>query len=281
MTDISIIDSTFDISVTSSYYMSIQANLNGLSFCILDPVTNTYVLFEHKTFKQPDHHQAQLEEQLITNHYFRQPYKKVLFLYQTSCFALVPMPLFSEEHAKGILEFNGCHPTADDHLLTNKISMCDSANVFAMPRFLYHTLKNQFPEVRFFHQCTSIIESALLRKKSQAENQFLINIHEHSFEIVATQKHNLKLCNTFLYNNEKDLIYLILFTFEQLGLSVGNTYIELSGAINTADSKYTLIKRYLKNVVLAPLPPHFKYSEGIRSLEVHQFFNLFNLTLCV
>ncbi len=281
MADISIIDSTFDISVTSSYYMSIQANLNGLSFCILDPVTNKYVLFEHKTFKQPDHHQAQLEEQLITNQYFRHSYKKVLFLYQTNCFALVPIPLFSEEHAKDILEFNGCHPTADDHLVINKINMCDSANVFAIPRFLYHTVKNQFPDVRFFHQCTSIIESALLRKKSQAENQFLINIQEHSFEIIVAQKHHLKLCNTFLYNNEKDLIYLILFTFEQLGLSSANTYIELSGAISPTDSRYSLIKRYLKNAVLAPLPLHFLYPESICSLEVHRFSNLFNLTLCV
>lgn len=281
MTDISIIDSTFDISVTSSYYMSIQANLNGLSFCILDPVTNKYVLFEHKAFKQPDVHQAQLEEQLITNPHFRRPYKKVLFLYHTSCFALIPMPLFVEERARQLLEFNGCHPTIEDHLMTNRINMCDSANVFALPRFLYHTLKNQFPDVRFFHQCTPLIESALLRKKSMAENQFIINIQEHSFEIVATQKHHLVLCNTFLYNNEKDLIYLILFTFEQLGLSVVNTHIELGGSISTEDPKYRLIRKYLKNALLAPLPPHFQYAEGIHAMETHRFSNLFNLTLCV
>ncbi len=281
MTDISIIDSTFDISVTSSYYMSIQANLNGLSFCILDPVTNKYVLFEHKSFQQPDYHQTQLEEQLITNNYFRQPYKKVLFLYQTSSFALVPIPLFADDQAKEILEFNGCRLSAEDHLVTNKINMCDSVNIFAIPIFLYHTLKNQFPDVRFFHQCTPMIESSLLRKKSQAEYQFLINIQEHSFEIIATQKHHLKLCNTFIYSNEKDLIYLILFTFEQLGLSVSNTYIELSGAIGNNDARYLLIKRFLKNVVLAPLPLHFEYSDAIHALETHCFVNLFNLPLCV
>ncbi len=281
MTDISIIDSSFDIGVTTSYYMSIQANLNGLCFCILDPVTNKYVLFEYKSFKQPDLHQTQLEEQLITNQYFNRTYKKVMFLYQTDCFALVPTPLFSDDYVKDILEFNGCQPTAEDHLVTNKINMCDSVNVFAIPRFLYHTLKNQFPEIRFLHQSTPIIESALLRKKSLSEFQFLITLQDHSFEIIATHKHHLKLCNTFQYSNEKDLIYLILFTFEQLGLSMNQTYIEISGAISSSDTKYVQIKRYLKNAVLAPLPPHFLYSEAIHSLESHRFANLFNLTLCV
>jgi hypothetical protein len=281
MTDISITDSSFDISVTSSYYLSIQAHLNGLSFCILDPVTNKYIVFEHKEFEKPDHHQAQLEEFLFIHDYFKHQYKKTQFLYHTSCYTLIPSPLYSESKASDIMKFNGCPIPDKSRLISNRINMCDSVNTFAIPDFLYHTLKNQFPDIRFFHQCTPIIESALIRKKNNAEHQFMVYIQNGRFDIIATEKHNLMLCNTFTFNNENDLIYMILFVFEQLALPAANTYVEIGGSISADDNNISIIKKYLKNAVLSTLPPHFSYSDEIKNIEGHRFSNLFNLTLCV
>lgn len=281
MTDISVKDSEFDIKVTSSYYMSIQAHLNGLSFCILDPVTNKYILLEHREFKQPDYELSFLKEQLASNMYFSLPYKKVYFLYNTGCFTLIPTPLFSEEKVVDLLNFNGCEPKPDESVVSNKISMCDSINVFLMPDALLDMLKAQFADIRIIQQVTPMIESAMAKRKNQKHNQLLIHIQHGSFEIIAIRSHSLMLCNSFAYTNEKDLIYLVLFAFEQLGFKMAETSVEVSGDVAADDPRFVMIRKYLKECVMTTLPFHYGYNDQIRNVESQRFVNLFNLPICV
>jgi len=51
MQDFAFIDETLDKNLIHTYHLSIQADLNGLSFCILDPVTNKYIVLVHQAFK--------------------------------------------------------------------------------------------------------------------------------------------------------------------------------------------------------------------------------------
>ena len=50
MQEFAFIDETLDINLTQSYYLSIQLSLNGLSFCIHDPVRKIYIAFSNKKF---------------------------------------------------------------------------------------------------------------------------------------------------------------------------------------------------------------------------------------
>ncbi len=281
MTDISITDSTFDISVTSSYYMSIQANLNGLSFCILDPVTNKYIALVHKNFDKPDYQYSHLNEYFNRSDFFKYQYKKIFFLYHTNEYALIPAPLHDENRKSDILHFNGHKVDYEHKLISNRINMCDSVNTFAIPMPLYEILKSRFADIKIFNQSTPRIESALIRRKSDADYQFLIHVQDNWFEITATDKHNLILQNSFNYNSEKDLIYMLLFTFEQLKIQAARSYVEINGNITASDLRYKTVKKYLRNAIMAPLPPHFLYSENIQNVESQYFANLFNLTLCV
>jgi len=43
MQNVAFVDETLDINLTQLYHLSIQSDLNGLSFCILDPVRNKYI----------------------------------------------------------------------------------------------------------------------------------------------------------------------------------------------------------------------------------------------
>ena len=50
--DLSIVDETFDANISSSYFLSIQASLDGFSFSILDPIRNKYIQFGSYTFQE-------------------------------------------------------------------------------------------------------------------------------------------------------------------------------------------------------------------------------------
>lgn len=281
MTNLSVSDRAFDIQVTSSYYMSIQANLNGLSFCVLDPVTNRYIHFHHQTFPKADAHQAQLEEALMTNPYLNLPYKKVLFLYYTSRFALVPNPLYSQDSNAELLTFSGHVPTQDDRIVVNKIKMADASNVFCMPNFLYHMVKNQFGEVKFYQQCTPLIESLLTRKITGRPQLMHIHFQDGFFVVIVIQNHTLKLCNSFRFTDNKEMLYMVLFVLEQMELNPDHTAVEVSGSIHKLHSGYLLLQKYLKQIQQSPLPLHFQYAETIAQHDPLPYINLFNLPLCV
>ena len=50
MTKTYVVDQSFDASITTSYFLSIRSSSGGLSFCVLDPVTNTYIAFANIPF---------------------------------------------------------------------------------------------------------------------------------------------------------------------------------------------------------------------------------------
>ena len=70
MQDFAFIDETLDINLTQSYYMSIQLSLDGLSFCILDPVREKYIAFCNKSFSKElefDDYLNQVESYILKN----------------------------------------------------------------------------------------------------------------------------------------------------------------------------------------------------------------------
>ena len=52
MPDIDLIDRSLDRENTQKYHLSIQADLNGLSFCILDKKENTILYFQRVDFEK-------------------------------------------------------------------------------------------------------------------------------------------------------------------------------------------------------------------------------------
>ncbi|MFW6352211.1 MAG: DUF3822 family protein, partial [Bacteroidota bacterium] len=80
--DLSVIDETYDSTITASYFLSIQASLDGFSFCTLDPVRNKYVQFRHFELKdvEKDEFSSAVENLFENNEFLNLPYKKVFIL---------------------------------------------------------------------------------------------------------------------------------------------------------------------------------------------------------
>jgi hypothetical protein len=281
MTGFSFIDETFDPNISSSYFISIQVNLDGFSFCTLDPVRNKYIQLRHIPFLAHLDLAAQIEKCFEEVEILNLPFRKTLVLTPSQQSTLVPTgifdPLLKEEWLKFCIR-----PEENTRVLFNKVKMADTFNVFAIPESVFAIMTRQFPEPVFFHQHTPIIESNLAAHQSGNDGTALhINLNKDFFDIAAFGKNHLKLCNSFPIKSDNDFIYFVLFVFEQLKLEPSKTEVVLSGWHPEFSILYKHLTNYIHNLKQTELPHHFHYSHHFRENRLNRFHNLLNLATCV
>ncbi len=284
MTKTYVVDPSFDTNITTSYFLSIRSSTGGLSFCVLDPIINTYIAFAHIPFVDKSTGSIKTQEVLLTEELLQMPYKKVFFLYESPKATLIPTALYDSSRHRELYDLNHSAEVEETELIAKKIRMADAWNLFSIPRFMYHLVKTQFDSISFFQQYSSFIESCLLSSQNKREKDVMhIGVHDHFFDLVVLSSRKMRLCNSYAYNNVNDFIYFILFAFEQLKLSAETTSVHVYGLYDRQSPLYRGLKNYLRQTQIASVTPHFKFSSSMRIKESDKllFHNLFNLAICV
>lgn len=284
MTKTYVVSPSFDESITTSYFLSIRSASDGLSFCVLDPVINTYIAYAFIPFKDNSKDHIKTQELLITEKLLNLPYKKVLFMIESPHATLVPSALYDPSRKQELFSLNHSLYESDLQLEAQKIKMADAWNIFSVPKFLFHLIKNQFDSVSFYQQYSPFIETCLLSVQNKThENSINIDLHHNFFDIVVMESRSLKMCNSFRFTNTNDFVYFVLFTFEQLKMSTENTKINLHGVYDRQNIYYQSLKNYLRQTKIAATSYHFEFSESLRIKESfkQEHHNLFNLAICV
>lgn len=283
MNNYSVIDHNFDINITTSYFLSIQLSLDGFSFCVLDPVSNEYIQFQSKNILLNEKIFDTLEKELANNDLLIYPYQKVFITYYTSEYTLIPTPLFQKEKEDTYLNFCFSNKSDCDMVLfSNKIKMADSVCLFGVPKNIVDLLNKYYKDIHFFCQATPFIESALLSTTIDSNhNHVHIDLQVSNFDIIVTSGNNLKMHNSFNYNNHNDFLYYTLLIFEQLKLNTHSTIIFLSGKADKSTNIYSLLKKYIKQVEIKKETKHFKFASVFKNIPIQNHLNLFNIPLCV
>ena len=278
------IDETFDLNQTINYHISIQAGLNGYSFSVLDPLRNKYILLKHISFTEeltPHLLEEKVEDIQKNDEFLGHEYKSVYFSWQSPKNTLIPGPLFNKNNLRTYFEFN--HILDDlDEIHYNGFKNIDAYNVFAIPTEISNLVYRSFGNVRFFHQTTSLIEHGLMMHGEKSRNKIAIaNIYGNNTDILVIQGENLLLSNSFPWKDKKDIVYFILYVYEQLKLDGMETPLFMAGEIPKKSPVYEMLKSYIGKVGFEKLNDRFSYSYTFNEIDQHLFINLFNLKLCV
>jgi hypothetical protein len=278
------IDETFDLNQTNNYHISIQAGLNGYSFSVLDPLRNKYILLKHFIF--PEGMTLQLLEDKMgeihgNDEFLSREYKTSLFSYLTPKYTFIPGPLFQEDNLSAYFKFNQLLEESDE-IHYNKLRNIDAYNIFIIPSGLTGAVRRTFKNARFFHQVTPFVEFGLLQHGGKnIKMAAMINLYGKYADMIVVRGEKLLLCNTFPWKNDQDLIYFILYVYEQLKLDGEEIPLIISGEFSKKSATYDLLKGYIKKIGFEKRNEHFSYSYTFNDIDQHWFTNLFNLRLCV
>ena len=281
MQDFAFVDETLDINLTQSYYLSIQVNLNGLSFCILDPVRNKYIALSHQNFENDlafDDLLNTIENIVKKNDFLSHSYKSIKFIWLSNKNTFIPSSYFNKDNPKKYFEFNQKLDDLDE-IHYKELKYVDAYSVFVIPYQIANIFIKQFPDLNFYNQQIPFIEHALFKYHSESKKVF-VNVNDEFIDLSITESGKLLLYNNFMYKTELDMIYFIMYVFDQFNLNTENTELILSGFIDKKTSIYSKLKGFISHLKFDKLPEDFSYSYTFNQVPPQSFTTLFNLHLC-
>ncbi|WP_407557130.1 DUF3822 family protein [Winogradskyella sp. 4-2091] len=259
--------------------LSIQINLNGLSFCILNRTTNEIEFLKTIDFEQkqlPDAVLNHLKTELSSNTAFSEDFNDVLVIHQNELATLVPEKLYDPENKVDYLKFNS-KILRNDFITEDYISVNDSVNVYVPYVNINNYIFETFGEFVYKHSSSILIDSFLQNPETKEEEPVVyINVNKTTIELLVLENNKLQLFNTFEYHSKEDFIYYVLFVFEQLKLDVETTTTLLSGNIVIGDQNFVMLYLYIRNVTFIDKTYNFNIVAETDRRYLHQHYVILN-----
>ena len=281
MPDIDLIDRSLDRENTQKYHLSIQADLNGLSFCILDIEERKYTGLRNYAFGNIfsiEEYVNRLAEAFKSDELLNLKYKSGSFIYLTRKSTLIPQGYFDRTYLKTYFKFNQSINELDE-INYNYLSEIKAYNVFAVPNYIANEAIKWFGNMKLFHQATPFIKSIFEKHTEREGDCVFVNINNKFIDIAVASKEQLYLYNTFEYQNETDLLYFVLYIYKQLNMDIQKNKLFISGEQSDNIKYYNALKKYIKSIRNLE-PFDFMFSAILNQLDKHKFLNLFNLVSC-
>jgi len=258
--------------------LSIQVNLNGLSFCILNRSSNTIEFLNSINFDNklaPFDVLNRLKAELSSNTVFSETFNSVIVIHQNELVNLVPKALFNETNKADYLKFNS-KILRTDFISHDDISINETVNVYVPYVNINNYIFETFGEFVYKHASSVLFNTILQTTKAKEVPEVYINTNKKSIEVLVIDKGQLQLFNVFDYTTKEDFIYYVLFVFEQLNLDVETTVVHLSGSIDKNDELYTILYTYVRHINIIETHTNYKVSGTISAKDLHHHYLILN-----
>jgi hypothetical protein len=282
MPELNFVDRSFNKDHSVNYCLSIQADRNGLAYCIRDGRHKEFIVFRKYRF---DHVylDSDLVGQVISvldrDEILHLPFHDIHFIGYTQQNTIVPASYFSPDHLVDYMDFNA-GGAADGELFSNNIRSLDAYCVFSLSRALVSLITLHFKKVEFSSQASPFLWNALNQSGSHKNIAMYMGLNADFFDVAVVESDKLLLYNTFQYVNETDLLYYVLYVCKQLSLKTNEIPLILSGEMSSRLVYSEMLKQYLpftSHDASAGLPA---FSSGLSPALTYKYLNLFNLQAC-
>jgi hypothetical protein len=265
----------FNIALADSYHLSIQLGISHFSYCLLNTITLTYDYAKMHTLSSVDKAASEITEIINNDTIIKAEFSSQSVAFVNFPSTLVPSSLYKKEERETILAFN---TKTKGKALADTIPSQEANLIYSVPESILTIVSNFFPKAKQKAQ-ESILIQQYRQLNTNTEKAYLY-LNQKKVTITFFKKNKLVFNNTFTYITKEDLLYFVLFSFEQLKLSTENIAVILFGAIEKDDEYFNLLYDYIRNLKLGKRPHQFNFPAEFDSLAEHKYFGLFAQVLC-
>ena len=238
-----------DITKKTYQKLSIQISLGGLSFCVFDLLTNKILNSKSISFEKNSVIEEQLWKTIIDFPILTKPYDEVVIIHDNNLNSFIPNSLFDPNFLASYLQYN-IKVFETDFFTFDDIFPYEIKNVYVPFVNINNFLLDQYNTFEYQNSNSILVKKILDYSKKVEEKEVFIHIQKGHFEIVIVKNQKLILFNSFQFETPEDLIYYILFTFEQLQLNPETVMIQILGNCVENDLNFNIIYKYIRNCYL-------------------------------
>ncbi len=265
-----------DIDLLSKNSLSILITQDGLSYSIYDIDNNKMLALVSKQFSANANRCEEIK-QFLTDEEVLQ-FENVNVVYATKSVTIVPDAIFEESQGENIFALN--RRIADDEkILFSKLPKSQTVLIYSAKKEIINLLDCLFTRYSICPQSHTFIESGLTRTKiSEKPNspRMFVQVFEDFFDVLVIDKAQICNYNTYSYKSSNDILYFIVNTFEQLGMSQEECEVVFSGFIEPDDLAVIHLKKFVRNVYFESINRDYKYFYHFQEFAPHYFYNFIN-----
>ena len=266
-----------DIDLLSKNSLSILITQDGLSYSIYDEIDKKVQALVSMQFEA--NKTDEIRQFVETEGLKETQFENVNIVYATPNTTIVPDAIFDENSARDIYALNR-RISPDDEIRYSRLPKSQTVIIFAAEKKITTLLDELFPHYNMFPQSYPLIETGLTKTKiSEKPNRtrVLVQIFENFFEILVIDKGQIANYNTYAYKTSNDILYFIINTFEQLGLSQEECEITFSGFIEQDDLAVMHLKKFVRTVYFESINSDYKYFYKFQEFVPHYFYNFLSI----
>lgn len=268
-----------DIDLLSKNSLSILITQDGLSYSIYDIDDKKMQALVSMQFEgnKADEIRKFIEDEGLKDAQF----ENVNIVYATRNTTIAPDAIFDETSAENIYALNR-RISPDEEIRYSRLQKSQTVIIFAIEKEVSAILDELFPRYNLFPQSHPLIETGLTKTKiSEKPNRqrMLVQVFEDFFEILVIDKGQIVNYNTYSYKSANDMLYFIVNTFEQLGLSQEECEVAFSGFIEQDNLTIIQLKKFVRTVYFESINRDFKYFFRFQEFAPHYFYNFLNINL--
>ncbi|MDC7999998.1 DUF3822 family protein [Aequorivita todarodis] len=270
-----ILQKTNNIQNTLNNRLSVQVSLNGLSFLVTNPESETPVFFIEKALDRsttPEELLMDIEATMFKNDILNEAFAEVAVVYSTPVYSLVPTSLFDETKASEYLKFNS-KILANDYMAHDVIEEHDITVVYVPFMNINNFFFDKYGSFSYYHSITIMLK-AILEKEKYSLPKMYLHFQKNTFDCIVLKNGELQLCNSYTYKTPEDFIYYTLFCMEQLHLDPENIPVILCGEIEKEDDNFKIAYTYIRNLEF--MDSNFTSIKNLGNDRPHNHFILKN-----
>lgn len=226
------------------YKLSIRLLSGGLSLLVYDENDQQ---FSSKTIliNYTDTNSDELTNVLRLHPELNINYEKVEIIADCSIYTVVPTKLLDNESSFEMLRFQYPELTEKQY----KINIFDIQNreisiVYSLHQSVYAALKNLFPASEIQPHIAQLISESW-----HSETLISALVRKDKVDIVVVKNNTLQLANSYSYTTTEDVLYNILWVYEELKLNTKNDYLKIEGVKSNSEIT-NLLSKYITHTHL-------------------------------
>ena len=246
------IPDTFSADLSGKYIMSIRLCTDGLSFSAYNPEKAQSFFYREVVFDRGTPYLALLGDLFFENEIFTQTYKRVNVFFVTPQYTLAPDEMLPDERKTDLFSFNFSTPAK--RILCNPVK--ENCNVvFGVDEEVYDFCSRSLSDPVYYHHITPQLQVLTTQIQSEKQNHLFVTAHREVVDIIGFKEDRLVFVNTFDYQQSDDLLYYILYVWQQLEMNQLTDRLSFSGR-NTAlcNKGYLSLQNYVQHVGKTEIP---------------------------
>lgn len=260
-------DSTFDLTNTEKYNLSIQASLDGFSVLLQNDENHSIDFIYYNPYKLSGDPGLlrKLRELLIEKNILNRSFKKARILLENKQIKLVPDHLVNEKNLKYLFNLKPKDIKGRSFITLPLTESYQS--IFGYNSELIDFFERNFTDCAFTHETSELLKLCL-KQDTQGKVLICCLFHTNYFYLFATKDNNILFFNSFTYQSPSDILFYLLSVLKLF--NEDSVIIKVAGNIDEQSPEFAIVRKYFPGMQLWE-PNHIRLTANqINGIQPHR-----------